>query len=153
MFNFIYTTEYITKKCLKDKEDLIFLDSVMYYLFSNKMSAKTFQNVLDNCNYPVQYYQKFTLVDSILKEDEVYRNWIYKSAIAKLIKDNLVEIDINNKYYLSYEGLVLNINGGLLQKQVSLKRKDLTQNLIWFIAFATFIINLVFQIFNSIFKC
>ena len=26
MFNFIYTTEYITKKCLKDKEDLIFLE-------------------------------------------------------------------------------------------------------------------------------
>ena len=32
-------------------------------------------------------------------------------------------------------------------------KEDLTQNLIWFTAFATFIINLMFQIFNSIFKC
>lgn len=117
----------------------------------NKFEGKDFKNIVSNCTYPKQYFQKFTLIDEIFEDDTKYKDFIYLSALNKLVKDSLVRFN-NDKYSLDYEGLMLFTFGGLLKKQISLERKSIYQLLIWKITLIAFIFNLLFQIYNTFLK-
>lgn len=152
MFDFIFSTEKITKNHIKNKENLDFIDTILSYLLSDKMSEKNIDNIIKNCPLPKQYEQQFNLVSKIFEGDKKYINSIYLKILYKLIKDNYIKIEQAEKYSLDYEGMVLIINGGLLNKEINIKRKEVIQSLIWKITLWAFIINLMFQFYNSFIK-
>lgn len=145
-YSILYPSKTI-KENLKNKQDLDFIDSILSYLLSDKMSEKSINNIIKNCSLPKQYEKSFNLTSQVFQEDKTYIETIYKKILNKLIKDNLI-INDNSKYSLDYEGIMLMVNGGILQKEINLKRKELIQNLIWKVTLVAFVINLLFQMLN-----
>ena len=141
---------YIIKK-IKDKEDLEFLDSILGYISKKSFKPKTFDEIVINCEYPKQYFKTFSLIDEIFNDDIKYKNFIYERALDKLIKDKLI-FKSEDKYSLDYEGMILIVNKGLLEKKYKSERREFIQWWVWRLTLAAFLINLLFQIYNTFFK-
>ena len=143
---------YIIKNQITDREDLEFLDSILNYVSEDKFSPKLLKDIINNCNYPKRYFQTFSFIDEVFEDDKKYESFIYEKAIDKLIKDNLIRKTTDNSYSLDYEGMMLIVNKGLLQKRIKAETKDFIQLWVWRTTLTAFIINLFFQIYNSFCK-
>ncbi len=148
MLQLLFSDNYIIKKDIKNIEDFNFFDSVINFLALDRFKSKSLKDIVDKCDYPKQYFQQFTLMDEIFNDDEKYKNFIFESALNKLIKDSIVRLS-EGKYSLDYHGLMIYSSGGILKNQIKTERKATYQNLIWNITLYAFVINLLFQLYNT----
>jgi len=77
---------------------------------------------------------------------------IFRLAMRHLEKQDLIimqAIDKNSPdYMITFEGLVVVKNGGLLKQRNNEKIKDFLQKIFWVIALLAFVVNTVFLILN-----
>ncbi|GIZ10387.1 hypothetical protein [Flavobacterium sp. UMI-01] len=136
-----------------DEEKFLFSDDILNQL----AKEPEFQNedyvapIVCNNLVDIEIFGKiYTPKDFIPKDKE---RLYFRNATLYLESKNLIIVDrtnpINPKYLISYEGLILVKNGGIIKDLRNTHIKDFLQKAVWFVAILTFFVSTLLSLFHQ----
>ncbi|MDV6167170.1 hypothetical protein R1T16_01960 [Flavobacterium sp. DG1-102-2] len=138
---------------LMENARLSYLDDIMKELAKNSGSFVSEDDVAPKVTFEKIKHKVFGEISVTKANIPVDKERLFfRTATIYLVELGLImrqdKNPLNPDYLISYKGLELIENGGILKQRNNERVKDVLQKFFWILAFITFLVNTTFQILN-----